>query len=34
MSCQVCSKAQRHWHCFRGIDDGAWMCDACCKVGH
>lgn len=32
MSCQVCDKAMRHWHCFAHAEEGAWMCDACCKV--
>lgn len=32
MACQVCDSAKRHWHCFAQSEEGAWMCDACCKV--
>ena len=32
LQCQICGTRQRHWHCFPQADDGAWVCDGCCKV--
>ncbi len=32
MSCHVCDTRKLHWACCPRQDEGAWMCDDCCKV--
>eukprot|EP01032_Pedospumella_encystans_P012314 gene12314-14257_t len=32
MSCHVCEARKLHWACCPRQEEGAWMCDDCCKL--